>query len=87
VSVYPVFLDTQLLILCVKSGSIETPMLQQVQALTPSATGQSEGSLPAVALRRFGRPQEVAQLVAFLLSDESTYITGADISIDGGWDC
>lgn len=40
-----------------------------------------------VALRRHGKPEEVASLIAFLLSDESTYITGTAISVDGGWAC
>jgi NAD(P)-dependent dehydrogenase (short-subunit alcohol dehydrogenase family) len=39
------------------------------------------------ALGRDGQPEEVAKLVAFLLSDESSYITGECISIDGGWHC
>jgi Enoyl-(Acyl carrier protein) reductase len=34
-------------------------------------------------MHRHGTPEEVAQLVAFLLSDESSYITGAEIAIDG----
>jgi NAD(P)-dependent dehydrogenase (short-subunit alcohol dehydrogenase family) len=33
---------------------------------------------------RFGTPEEVAEVVVFLLSDESKYITGAVIQIDGG---
>ena len=37
------------------------------------------------ALKRGGMPEEVAQLIAFLLSDESSYITGSVHSIDGGW--
>jgi NAD(P)-dependent dehydrogenase (short-subunit alcohol dehydrogenase family) len=40
-----------------------------------------------VALRRSGRAEEVAMLIAFLLSSESSYITGNSISIDGGWNC
>src|ERR1700731_3397958 len=36
-----------------------------------------------VPMNRYGAPEEVAQLVAFLLSDESSYITGAEIAIDG----
>ena len=37
-----------------------------------------------VALRRSGKPEEAASLVAFLLGDESQYISGAVHSIDGG---
>lgn len=40
-----------------------------------------------VSLRRIGRPEEVAKLVAFLLSHESSYISGASVGIDGGWNC
>lgn len=40
-----------------------------------------------VALKRSGKPEEAASLVAFLLGDESQYISGATYSIDGGWFC
>lgn len=39
----------------------------------------------STALGRSGTPEEVAQLIAFLLSDESSYITGSVNLIDGGW--
>lgn len=38
-------------------------------------------------IKRIGKPEEVAHLVGFLLSDEAAFITGATYSIDGGWAC
>ncbi|KAL2752012.1 hypothetical protein ACRALDRAFT_1037399 [Sodiomyces alcalophilus JCM 7366] len=59
--------------------------------LTPMVTGGSgipfAGPEPEVSLQRPGKPEEVAKLIAFLLSDESSYISGTAISIDGGWYC
>jgi NAD(P)-dependent dehydrogenase (short-subunit alcohol dehydrogenase family) len=40
-----------------------------------------------VALKRSGKAEEVASLAAFLLGDESKYISGGTHSIDGGWFC
>jgi 3-oxoacyl-[acyl-carrier protein] reductase len=37
-----------------------------------------------ILLKRFGRPQEVASVVAFLASDAATYIAGQAIVVDGG---
>lgn len=57
--------------------------------LTPMAENLNDKSvLDAVAetipLRRFARPREVSYLVVFLASDESSYITGSEMVIDGG---
>lgn len=62
----------------VHPGPIDTDMLK---VRTPE---QNQQRLQLVPMRRMGTAEEVAQLVLFLLSDESGYITGAEVAIDGG---
>jgi len=47
----------------------------------------TEMPLNHIALKRKGDPIEVAHLIAWLLSDESSFITGTVQNIDGGWLC
>lgn len=60
-------------------GPIDTPMLDVTEQKLQQPLAHAPGTIP-----RKGEPGEVASLIAFLVSDESRYITGASIAIDGG---
>jgi 3alpha(or 20beta)-hydroxysteroid dehydrogenase len=62
----------------VHPGPIDTEMLN---VRTPEQNAQRVQLVP---MKRMGTAEEVARLVVFLLSDESSYITGAEVAIDGG---
>lgn len=68
-------------------GPIDTPMLHQaaeeMQEMEPARVSQmSEGA--GTALGRIGTPEEIANVVTFLVSDEASFVTGAWIPVDGG---
>ncbi|KAF2398048.1 NAD(P)-binding protein [Trichodelitschia bisporula] len=67
---------------CFNPGAIDTPMLRASAAIRGG-----EMKLDHVALRREGKAEEIANLIEWLLSDGSTYITGTTQVIDGGWVC
>ena len=63
-------------------GPIETDLARDgFGAAGPPAFINSADRVP---MRRFGRPEEVAQVIVFLASDESSYMTGSELVIDGG---
>ena len=65
----------------VHPGPIETPMATQARQIVPESTRLSVTRTP---LGRFGQPEEVAYGVLFLASDESSFMTGSELVIDGG---
>ena len=66
---------------CVCPGGIETPLIAHFQL----PDGVSNAALSRISpLGRMGLPHEVAGTIAFLASDDATYINGASIVVDGG---
>lgn len=63
----------------VHPGYIETPMMAAAPAI------MTDAQLALTPLERTGQPEEVAAVVAFLISDASSYVNGAEIPIDGGF--
>src|SRR3954447_1499689 len=60
-------------------GRIDTPRLMEVYAERSRASDMEQ-----IPLRRFGRAEEVADVICFLASDRGSYVTGATIPVDGG---
>lgn len=65
-------------------GTIDTPMLRDAITLSPNPDEVMQECIDMHLLKRIGTPQEVAALIAFLCSDEASFITGQAIRIDGG---
>ncbi len=60
-------------------GVIESPMSARV------APAQMERQLASVPMARVGTPAEIARVVAFLAEDQSSYMTGSVLDVNGGW--
>jgi len=77
--------DRHIRVNAVSPGSIDTPGLNNL--LASSETGQQRLKMisNAVPLGRLGKPIEIAKAVVFLASDDSSYVTGTELFVDGGF--
>ena len=76
-------------VVTIAPGAIDTAMSSTLTN-TPAADGRSEDSIREFSesmamLGRWGRPEEVAKTVAWIASDEASYLTGTTLVLDGGW--
>ncbi|MEM8963621.1 MAG: glucose 1-dehydrogenase [Acidobacteriota bacterium] len=65
-------------------GPIETPIFERTGMSEAEQHGFAQQVLGTVPMARFGKPEEIANTALFLASDASSYITGSEISVDGG---
>lgn len=74
-------------VVAVNPGAIDTPLSRDFRASTDSESEDPirQFSQSMIPLGRWGQPEEVARLIAWVASDEASYITGATLLVDGGW--
>lgn len=76
--------EKQVRVNCVCPASVDTPLLQASFDRQPDPQRAREANIKRHPLGRFGTPEDVANLILFLASDEASWITGGTYVIDGG---
>ncbi len=77
--------DRRIRVNAISPGTIDTPGLNDL--LASAAAGQERVKMihSSIPLARFGTPAEIARAVVFLASDDASYVTGAELFVDGGF--
>ena len=74
----------QIRVNAISPGSTDTPGFSELVGSSEVGQERIKALSTAIPLGRLGRPEEIAKAVTFLASDESSYITGIELFVDGG---
>ena len=77
--------DTKVRFNCICPGRVETPFVQARLKEYPDPKKAYEEMASTQALKRMGKPEEIAAAALYLAADESQFVTGSALVIDGGW--
>jgi NAD(P)-dependent dehydrogenase (short-subunit alcohol dehydrogenase family) len=77
--------DTRVRFNCICPGRVETPFVQARLKEYPDPKKAYEEMASTQALKRMGKPEEIAAAALYLAADESQFVTGSALVIDGGW--
>jgi NAD(P)-dependent dehydrogenase (short-subunit alcohol dehydrogenase family) len=77
--------DRRIRVNAISPGSIDTPGLSDLLASSEVGEQRKKMISTMVPLGRFGTPDEIAKAVVFLASDDSSYVTGTELFVDGGF--
>lgn len=77
--------ETGIRVNTVLPGATDTPMFNRSLGRAPDPDAARERSRTRHAMQRFGKPEEIAAAIVFLLSDQAGFMTGVQLPVDGGW--
>jgi NAD(P)-dependent dehydrogenase (short-subunit alcohol dehydrogenase family) len=76
--------DRKIRVNAISPGPIDTPIFSSITQNEEQSELFKKNIINAVPMKRMGNPDEVAKVVSFLASDESSYVTGIELFVDGG---
>jgi NAD(P)-dependent dehydrogenase (short-subunit alcohol dehydrogenase family) len=78
------FAERNIRVNCVCPGPVDTPALERFWPQFPDPEAMRRAYVEAVPMKRMAGPEEIARAILFLASDESSYMTGVALPVDGG---